>query len=955
MDKITEKRLRSPEAAYRGKPFWSWNGELEKEELLRQIGYMKEMGFGGFFMHSRTGLITEYLGEEWFRFIRNCARRGAELGMESWIYDEDRWPSGTCGGLVTRDRKYRLRFISEYGSDEEALACPDVEKILCRRALKLEDGELCDSKEVKSRAEVPQGYTYAVYAEELMHESDFYNGTTYLDTMNAEAVSAFLHSTLDKYAEECGEMFGKEIFGVFTDEPHRGQMFSGFGISNANKARMTPYTGALCAAYKEKYGEELDFPDIYYRRRGEEENIVAARYIDVLDDLFTQNFARQYGDWCRAHGIILTGHILHEDNLSAQTSVSGSMMRFYEYMEYPGIDNLSAHNPSYWAVIQCASVARQTGKKFVLSELYGCTGWDMPLSEYKRIGDWQALLGINLRCPHLSWYTMKGEAKRDYPASILHQNSWYKDWELLETYFARIGIILTEGERRADLLVIHPVENMWKLVHKGWMETFSPKDGAVLDADGAFKKQCLELLALQTEFDYGDEELLAKYGSAEKDKQGALLRVGKAVYRRVLLAEGQAVRGSTRALLDAFVSLGGEVFTAPAQLSAGEVVSAPDNITSAVRRFNGDIWLFLLNLSEEESARGEVKLSPELSGLCLEEWDMVAFRNLGARQTENLSFAPGQMRVFRLTEKPTPTADKAYSKKLALPEKMDYKLSEPNVLVLDKAACTLDCKPWEKGKLQDVLLLDRDLREHFSLTPRGGEMVQPWFVEKYGQKDAVLGRLKIECTFTSEIECDVLVAAEYESIFFNGEPAPRTEGRWVDGCFRLFRAHVVRGRNTVSADLNFRRGENLEAVYILGNFGVTLPDKLVPLPEKLSPHDVGAQGLPFYGGAVSFHTGIMQKRVCVRAKELHGASLHVEGGEKEEIIAFAPYEADMLLRSELVLTVYFTRRNTFGPHHLIPQPQRSYGPFSWTSEGEKRTEDYILVEQGFKPEVYAAE
>ena len=71
MDKITEKRLHCPEAAYRGKPFWSWNGELAEEELLRQVGYMKEMGFGGFFMHSRTGLITEYLGEEWFRFIRN--------------------------------------------------------------------------------------------------------------------------------------------------------------------------------------------------------------------------------------------------------------------------------------------------------------------------------------------------------------------------------------------------------------------------------------------------------------------------------------------------------------------------------------------------------------------------------------------------------------------------------------------------------------------------------------------------------------------------------------------------------------------------------------------------------------------------------------------------------------------------------------------------------------------
>ena len=27
-------RFAQPGAAYRGKPFWSWNGELEKEELL---------------------------------------------------------------------------------------------------------------------------------------------------------------------------------------------------------------------------------------------------------------------------------------------------------------------------------------------------------------------------------------------------------------------------------------------------------------------------------------------------------------------------------------------------------------------------------------------------------------------------------------------------------------------------------------------------------------------------------------------------------------------------------------------------------------------------------------------------------------------------------------------------------------------------------------------------------
>ena len=138
MDKKTESRLRSPEAAYRGKPIWSWNGDLEEEELLRQIDAMNEMGFGGYFMHSRTGLITEYLGGKWFRLIRRCAEYGKEKGMESWIYDEDRWPSGTCGGLVTREHAYLMRFISEYDSDEAALACPQVEGILCRWALRLE-------------------------------------------------------------------------------------------------------------------------------------------------------------------------------------------------------------------------------------------------------------------------------------------------------------------------------------------------------------------------------------------------------------------------------------------------------------------------------------------------------------------------------------------------------------------------------------------------------------------------------------------------------------------------------------------------------------------------------------------------------------------------------------------------------------------------------------------------
>ncbi|MEA2068877.1 MAG: hypothetical protein U9P12_06740, partial [Verrucomicrobiota bacterium] len=101
----------TPGAAWRGKPFWSWNGTLEKTELLRQIDVMKQMGMGGFFMHSRTGLETEYLGDDWFELINTCADYAASIGMEAWLYDEDRWPSGLAGGLVSQHLEYRQKAI----------------------------------------------------------------------------------------------------------------------------------------------------------------------------------------------------------------------------------------------------------------------------------------------------------------------------------------------------------------------------------------------------------------------------------------------------------------------------------------------------------------------------------------------------------------------------------------------------------------------------------------------------------------------------------------------------------------------------------------------------------------------------------------------------------------------------------------------------------------------------
>ena len=67
--------FQNPTAEYRATPFWAWNCKLEEEELLRQIDVFKEMGFGGFHMHSRSGLATEYLGEEFMHMVKACTEK----------------------------------------------------------------------------------------------------------------------------------------------------------------------------------------------------------------------------------------------------------------------------------------------------------------------------------------------------------------------------------------------------------------------------------------------------------------------------------------------------------------------------------------------------------------------------------------------------------------------------------------------------------------------------------------------------------------------------------------------------------------------------------------------------------------------------------------------------------------------------------------------------------------
>lgn len=1008
--------FKNPGNAYRGKPFWSWNGKLEKKELLRQIDVMKTMGFGGYFMHSRTGLETEYLGDEWFELINACADYGKEVGMESWLYDEDRWPSGTAGGMVTKNPDDRMRFltlkvhdIDGYEASEDAVAvfAADLDE------LKLNAYEVIASNNQDLGTQYNKILECSVVE---MASSSFYNGYTYLDTMNPAAMDAYIQSTHEMYKEKCGDRLGDAIKGIFTDEPHRGSLMSTFGseeAKGADKEWMVPWTLMLTERFESSFGYNIldRLPELFLQLKGQIVSQVKWHYVETTQQLFLDSFAKPYQAWCKKNNMVFTGHVLHEDTLTAQTAMSGSVMRFYEYMDAPGVDILSEKNKNYWVAKQVASVARQMGQKWVLSELYGCTGWEFSFEGHKNVGDWQALLGVNLRCHHLSWYTMKGQAKRDYPASILHQSTWWKDYKVVEDYFARFNKVMMQGSPVCDTLIINPVESVWSIIHPGWCDGLEAEDVMVKRLEDQYRDTFTWMLASGVDFDYGDEEMMGRLGQATVDAgKQPLLTVGQASYRRVVVSGMLTMRSTTLGLLKTFADAGGEVIfigDAPEYVDAilnsaamdlrkvsvqlpynrDDVIQTvngkgpitvtdvkgvkDDDILVQVRKDEHNTYMMLLNTDREN---GKYQMTIEYQGEgYLQYWDLFSgdcydLCKLSDEQLHRYTFdmVGGEELLLVVSDVSTGNLVKEELGAIGsvkLPDSFAYKLSEPNVCVLDMAKLKIDDGLWQPE--EEILKIDKRVRDHFDLEHRSGQMLQPWFVNQH--KVETLGQVTLAFDFEiKEVVEDnlylVIEALENFDIRLNNQELTYEDDDdwWVDIAFKKIPLNpeiLVKGINTLTMSVGFNQRIDLEAAYIIGNFGVEIQGsrKIInTLPEVLKVGDICEQKLPFYSGEVTYIIPLdeearLAKYLELKIDDFGGALIKAGVGEEAVMLPWKPYTADVskvISDEHLEVTYVLTRRNTFGPLHQYPVRVEFYGPDNFVTEGDTFTNSYGLLPTG---------
>ncbi|MDP6379766.1 MAG: glycosyl hydrolase, partial [Phycisphaerae bacterium] len=984
---------------------------LDADELRRQLRVMKRMGLGGAFMHSRVGLATPYLADEWFEMVDACTDECRKIGLEAWLYDEDRWPSGAAGGLVTKDPRYRERqlFATVVQPGKSYKIRGDV---LCSYSALLEGGELREAEAVKVAAKGTwkKGKRQLVVLAVTESEgSSWYNGYTYLDTMNHEAVQKFIEVTHEAYARRSGKEFGKTIPGMFTDEPNYGRAITQEASSGRTaQAYSVPWTPALPQTFKKRYGYDiLDFLlDVFFDVDGTKVSPARYHFYDCITFLFVDAFARQCGEWCERNNLAFTGHVLLEGKPSSQTMVVGDAMRFYEHMHVPGIDILTAAGGEYDTVKQCSSVARQTGRKWVLSELYGCTGWDFTFEGHKAIGDWQAAMGITLRCQHLSWFTMAGEAKRDFPASILHQSPWWREYPKVEDYFSRVGVLMTTGEAVCNVLVIHPIESTWVRHKVGWQ-----KDADVKRLDRNLAKLRNWLLQAQLDFDYGNEEMMSRIASVRCSKSGAVLKVGKAAYTTVVVPPMITMQGSTVKLLDKFIATGGSVifagkvadhvdavpcrcakrvaakaarvpFSSSAMVEAveptGRVIRVTDSrggpVTSAIYQLREDAkgrYLFVCN---DDRKRGFEAVDIEIDARFAEEWDAdtgerfvpVCSRKDG-RMVVHTSLPPSGSRSFVFPKTKTaglrsrPAMRKARS--IQLPDVWDIQLTEPNVVVLDRPKWRVGGGKWNKPT--EILKLDNQARDKMGLQRRGYSMVQPWAQEP--DPNPKTASLELCYTFdVKELPSGHLHLAienpDHFRILLNGIEVEKDSecGWWVDKAIRrieLTPGALKVGQNCLTIQCpKFHKRVDLEIIYILGNFGVKVrasESTIVAAPRRLRTGNWVTQSLPFYSASVIYRTRVKARlgkgqRAVLSLPRWKGTCVIVHAdGKPLGTLGWPPYEIDITDALaggpvDLGIEVVGSRRNAFGPLHQADPQSAWTGPGEYRLPGKWWVEDFNL-------------
>ncbi len=902
--------FRNPPNLLRPTPFWAINDRITPQETERQFRDMRDKGLGGGFFHSRAGLITDYLGQEWFDSMEAALKAAEDTDGYLWLYDEDLWPSGCAGGQVAAlGDEYRQTFLESIllpaGKELDSPAESEILRVyqLTKRVgLKLE----C-SQDMGPIDPAKVSGDRLVIRRRLDPKNPWWSAESYTNLLNPDVTAKFMEFTHEVYRKHLGKHFGKRIPGIFTDEPQLTQQ--GF-----------PWYARLPEIYEKRFGRSFwnDFPLVVFD--GPNQRIVRLSMHRLLLDQFVSAYSRPLFEWCKKNNLAHTGHYNAEESLLSQIlNHGGGIMAHYRCQQIPGVDHLCRVTDQLFLTLkQVSSSVRQLNAPYALNEIFGVSHHTNTFEDFRWLADYSMVQGAVFLCPHLTWYSMRGKRKRDYPPNWNYQQSYWQDLRPLNDYFARLATALSAGKSGAQILILHPIEEAMASIRRGINTSFCygiAQNTQDADRVNEINRMLVRVMtAVQDaglDFDLGDEGYLADLGKIERNQ----FAVGGGKYRFLIVPPAKTWRRSTFRLLEQFAGNGGRILFAgelPQELDCMEaqtdwnrlfacktVATIPcgskellEYISTALDwpyaltltdgtpacgvkvhdRVDGGQHRFFIVNTDRQAGRSLRIAFPKSSILPLAQWDAltgeekpVSLRKEGTALVCEFELPPagsilltgGKGVSARRLQKRADAVRKVH----ALPESWKFSRSEPNVLILDRLSYSVDGgNTWSKEDLDHRIR--GEIAAHFGT--RESLSWQPWVAVRKKLFDGKCGEITLRYRFRSALEkihnaSVVIEDLAKGSLTVNGHSVQTKDcaWHWDRGFGKIDMGSLIRqGENEILFKLQYDFLSEVEPAYVVGDFGVRLADgrtgELCKEPSSLQTGAWKDQPYPFYSGSMRY-------------------------------------------------------------------------------------------------------
>ncbi len=933
-----------PPAWARPQMFFVWNGRLTTERISQMLRQYKREGIGGVFNHARPGLVTEYLSPEWFRMWRFTLDECKRLGLECHIYDENGFPSGFASGEVVAGNP---NLAARYLTAVEVTGPQDrpKENVLAYFVVRKPDEQPHRVGVEAVRSASPEQPVWALVVRQ-MEPRKGHGGFPYPDVLHRETTDRFLRVTHEQYAARFEGDFGTNIKYVFTDEP---DMPGKNGL---------PWSDHLLHEFRNEHGYDLRDKIEPLCFGGPGSTAVRFDYYQTITRLWIDNFVKPIYQWCEQHDLAFTGHLWeHEWPVPQKQPV---VMHTYRWMQAPGTDLLGFHFfptkfedqlLAYLNQKELSSIGNQLGYDKLLCESSGAGGYGMSLRQFKPLEDFLLANGVNVMTPHLSYQTLAGARKYDWPQTISDHASWWDSYDLQANHVGRVAYTLTQGVEQNRLLVLHPDTSGWiHHQHENFLLGRKPEQNMLQQLKNSQCQFLGKLHGGQIDFDLGDELTMAELGCVEDGQ----LRIAKATYEAVIIPPGMDNwTTSTYQLVRDYLQSGGVVYTCAeppmyvdgrrstksAELAGRyrhkwKEFSNADALVSAMRqafspyisrpdgsplpaglcwqrrvRADGSIVYFFCYPWE-----GSFEAEVELEGRSLVTLDTVKGKGtlIQTRNTEHRQAFVLELPAYGhclLCVSP-----KEQSSVSAEPLSVEHEVrltakaverEESNVVVL--LFCDLDAGDTKAHGINTTLADEMNWKAHGcdgNIWSHSAQFRRTLIDKQFGPDSGfrVSYRFTIEPDAFDAVRDSLTAAVERPWLYritLNGKELSFADGQqWFDPQIRRTSiSHAVRpGANTLTLVAQPMRPLcEIMPVYVLGDFALQ-PNKsgfsiARPLDLQLGPWD--EQGLPFYPGKITyryeFSLDRKAGRIAVSLPDWEGSAARVRiDGRDSGVIAWPP-------------------------------------------------------------------